>query len=261
VSVPLERNGHLITSVETWFEHAPPRGRELHWRDGRSAKELAKAWCPAGELPEPPADLLALLAPVPELADLDFERGFPEHRIRFDGARGEPRNTDLAVVGNRQLLGRVGLSIEAKASEPFGATVGDEIMRAASQWAFDEKAAKLDRIRQLADVILPRHRPGQSPLGELRYQLLTAIAGAWAFAAEAGASTAVFVVHEFVGAAAEEGRLQQNARDLDRVLERVTHGATSQLPPGHIVGPLAVPAGPAWQGVTQWYLGKCRTPI
>lgn len=256
----LERRGQPITSVETWFQHAPPLGRDLHWRDGRSAKELAKAWCPAGHPAEPPAELVDLLATVPALADLTFDRGFPEHRVRFDRARGEPRNTDLAVACSG-LLGPVGLSIEAKADESFGSTIGHEIVNAASQWAFDERVNKLDRIRLLVDSILPRQLPGQSPIGELRYQVLTAIAGAWAFAQEVEAPTAVLVVHEFVSQAANPGLLERNARDLDRMLERVTTSATSRIAPGHVVGPLPVPGGEAWQGVTQWYLGKCRSLI
>ena len=34
-----------ITSVETWRAHAAPKGGDVQWVEGRSAKELAKAWC------------------------------------------------------------------------------------------------------------------------------------------------------------------------------------------------------------------------
>jgi hypothetical protein len=37
--------GRRISTVDEWFEYAPPVGQEKHWVDGRSAKEVAKAWC------------------------------------------------------------------------------------------------------------------------------------------------------------------------------------------------------------------------
>src|SRR5690606_10274883 len=47
---------------------------------------------------------------------------FPERRIAFDSHAGEPRNADLAFVGVGP-AGRVAVTIEAKADEPFGDTV------------------------------------------------------------------------------------------------------------------------------------------
>lgn len=256
----LERVGHRITSVETWFEFAPPRGRDLHWRDGRSAKESAKAWCMNGQEPAPPRELVDLLETVQQFENIEFDVGYPEHRVSFDMIRGEPRNTDLAVKCLGQ-LGPVGLSIEAKADESFSRTVGEEIASAAMQWAADERTGKIDRIRQLTEAVLPRHRPGQAPLAEIRYQLLTAIAGTWAFAAQVGASTAVLVIHEFIGATAIPGRIEQNERDLDRVVRRITRDAVHHVAMGTMIGPLPVPASEDWQGVTEWYLGKCRRAV
>ena len=40
------KNGHNIHSVDDWLRFAPPEKGESHWKDGRSAKELAKAWFP-----------------------------------------------------------------------------------------------------------------------------------------------------------------------------------------------------------------------
>jgi uncharacterized protein DUF6946 len=256
----LEHQGIPIASVEDWFRHAPPRGGSLQWRDGRSAKELAKAWCAGGGAPAPPSDFLALLASVPVLAALSFDIGYPEHRVRFDEVRGEPRNTDLAVICTG-LVGRVALSVEGKVDETFGRAVGEEIMGAAAQWAFEERDGKLDRLRQLAHVILPPRRAGQARIGEIRYQLLTAIAGAWAFAAQSQASIAAFVVHEFLSANVISARIEENGRDLDRIVERVTNGQVRNIALGQLVGPLSVPPSPSWVGVAEWYIGKCRTHL
>ena len=40
----IEGNGILITSVQDWFDSAPPKGGADHWVSGRSARELAEAW-------------------------------------------------------------------------------------------------------------------------------------------------------------------------------------------------------------------------
>lgn len=56
----ITKNGHEIRTVDDWFQYAPPMGRQIQWRDGRSAKELAKAWC-SGLEPTVPTELVQLL--------------------------------------------------------------------------------------------------------------------------------------------------------------------------------------------------------
>jgi hypothetical protein len=256
----LERNGNTIATVDKWFQHARPMGGELQWRDGRSAKELAKAWCRETGGPEPPAELLRLLSNTPALAHLEFRVGYPEHRVRFDAIRGEPRNTDLAVLCDGP-VGTVAISIEAKADETFGRTVGEEIVNAAAQWAFEERIGKLDRLRGLVMAILPRHQIGEAVVGQLRYQLLTAIAGAWAFASQHDASVAVLVVHEFLTPKLDARRVNENRLDLAKLVTRLTFGQHAALAAGTLVGPMPVPEAPSWLGVTKWYLGKCQTTL
>ena len=49
-----------IRSLEEWFQYAPPAKGDKHWKDGRSAKELAKAWI-SHNGPMMPVDLSDLL--------------------------------------------------------------------------------------------------------------------------------------------------------------------------------------------------------
>jgi hypothetical protein len=37
-----------ILSVEDWFAHARPAAGARHWKDGRSAKEMARLWLGTG---------------------------------------------------------------------------------------------------------------------------------------------------------------------------------------------------------------------
>jgi hypothetical protein len=56
----VHKSGHEIRSVEDWFQYAPPKMGALHWKDKRSAKELAQSWFRNG-IPRPPDELVALL--------------------------------------------------------------------------------------------------------------------------------------------------------------------------------------------------------
>ena len=38
----LNKKGKIINCVDDWYSVAPPKNPSLHWKDGRSAKELAK---------------------------------------------------------------------------------------------------------------------------------------------------------------------------------------------------------------------------
>lgn len=139
------RKGNIeIRSVEDWFAHAPPRGRSLHWSDGRSAKELARARCSAASGPEVPPEIQSLFASKVELTGFIAEWGEPEARVRFDSVSGEPRNTDLVLVGASGARG-VAVSVEAKADESFGPLVVEELSLAAQRVAQDEVRGKLNR--------------------------------------------------------------------------------------------------------------------
>ena len=71
------QDGKPIQSVDDWFRFAPPKRGAEQWRDGRSAKELARAWfrCPEAS---PPAELNRLLASHPALNGLVVEEAVPE---------------------------------------------------------------------------------------------------------------------------------------------------------------------------------------
>jgi hypothetical protein len=233
------KNGSPISSVDEWYTGAPPKGREAHWVPGRSARELANAWCgPTGACLPP--EIGQLLRSHPDLVELVIERAFPERQIRFDERRGEPRNADLAIEA-RDCSGIVGITIEGKADETFDRTVTAVLEAGVQRIAGDERTGAILRVEALATALLPPWREGLSHLGDLRYQLLTAIAGTLAWAREVGGSRAVFVVHEFVTDQTSDRKHDQNATDLNRFLERVSDGSITNLPDGVLVGPLNVP--------------------
>ena len=154
----LVKDGNQITTVEEWFQFARPRGGTYQWRDGYSAKELAKAWCTIPGNPTPPAvfsHFLNLL-PFPGLTPLV---GFPEHRIHIDHLPGEPRNADLVVLCESG-GGNVVVSIEAKAREPFGETIAQVVNRAAERWLEESRSNYLTRLEGLYRALFFPRREG-----------------------------------------------------------------------------------------------------
>ena len=59
--IKFHKDDSEIRSVDDWFLCAPPKEGEKHWKDGRSAKELAKRWFPCKDDPQIPNELLKLL--------------------------------------------------------------------------------------------------------------------------------------------------------------------------------------------------------
>src|SRR4051794_29362209 len=102
-----------IHSVEDWYDFAPPMGRRKHWKDGRSAKEVAKAWCTVKGIAAP-AELLALLRSHPSTFGFRLATVIPECRTHLRGESGGPRRHDLVLFGTAS-AGRVLVGVEAKA--------------------------------------------------------------------------------------------------------------------------------------------------
>lgn len=113
--------GQQICSVDDWFHVAPPKRKDYHWKEGRSAKELAKAFCALG-VPAVPTELLNLLSSCDQLGDVRLTKAWPEHNIPLDSSGRGPRNADLAAVGTGK-AGKIAVTIEAKADERFDDTI------------------------------------------------------------------------------------------------------------------------------------------
>ncbi|MBE0657040.1 MAG: hypothetical protein IH602_05075 [Bryobacteraceae bacterium] len=118
-----DKEGHPIRTLEDWYALAPPKQPVLHWKDGRSAKECAKAWLRSG-VPGVPTEILTLLNTHPLTQDFVGRHTIPEAIIRLDEMRGEHHNADMLLVGEAQ--GRkVVVTVEAKLDEEFGPVMGE----------------------------------------------------------------------------------------------------------------------------------------
>ena len=248
-----------IKSVSDWFKLAPPKKGALQWKDGRSAKELAKAWCEGKKHPSPPEVFLKLLTPLVNADQLADTVGWPEHRVLIDNLLGEPPNIDLAIVCDG-LLGLTVICVEAKADESFGEYASGIHDAAVKKIEQGLPTGSLKRLLQLEKNLFSESNAGLPGSAEIRYQLLTGTAATLALAKSHQAPVAVFVVHEFsFPGHVDAKKLKQNKIDLDCFIKRLTRGSITSLQDGVILGPLS-PQSPKsdWYGVSL-YIGKVMT--
>lgn len=218
--------------ITKWPEWTRPK-KEYQWADGRSAKELAKAWFPDGYVDVPP-ELSSLLNSHSRLAGLELIKGMPEFVTNLP-ERGEGRNHDLWLFGKTRNES-VTLCIEAKADEPFGNdTVSEYREKALQRRKRGESTRVPERIAALLDIV---GRPSAN-WEVVRYQLLTAICGTALQAKEDSSNLAVFIVHEFRTSRTTEANLQRNCEDYERFLNAIGIKSGNDSD-GHLFGPVTI---------------------
>ncbi len=251
-SILIHKNNNHIESVEDWFRLAPPKEGLRQWKDGRSAKELAKTWFPQPGTPRIPADLIVLLNGHPALINTEILEGSPEHKIQLDNFRGETRNADLVLIGKRG-ESKVSINIEAKADEPYDQTIAEKLR------SVKNPRSKIpDRIDLLCQALFGETPESNPKLLSLRYQLLTGCAGAMIEASKIGAGVAVFVVHVFISDAVDDKKVRLNDIDYIRFLKRMGYTGTGNMDDETLIGPLTVPGGPFVPSDIPLYVGKIR---
>lgn len=248
----IHKDGRAIVSIDDWAARAGPKSSK-QWTVNRSAMEVARAWL--SSQPEPPREVAQLVESHPDFGLCQEWSAEPEVRLQFDTVRGEPRNTDLLVIAEDR-RGPYLIAVEAKADEPFGAVVSDALADAVERRIKEPRSNVLRRIEHLAQAIVGERRPGEVRLGALRYQLLTAAAGAIAEASRRGISRAVLLVHEFWTVATEDANHSANAADLNHFVGRLAHDEMIGCEAGELVGPFTVPGAPLFETVPKLYIGK-----
>jgi hypothetical protein len=250
----LSKCGEPILSVDDWFAKAPPKQGARHWKDYRSAKELAKSWFRAPN-PTPPEELLLFLLRAFPATDLALTDGYPERIIALDRFGGEQRNTDLLVVGSVGSQ-KVAISIEAKADEPFGDQLVGEYYDRRRTVPDSNLPARIDSLCQALfhTDLIPRVR-------SLRYQLLHATAAALIAARNHGAEIAVFLVHEFISDRLNPAKLARNEHDWKTFIDVLTEGLGIDIQPNGAIGPVRVVGGEHIPSHIPLYLGKIETAL
>jgi hypothetical protein len=164
---------------------------------------------------------------------------------------GEPRNADLALSCT-SLHGRIAISVEGKSRETFGDPIYQVTAEAARKFCEEISTNSMVRLQNLFNGLFRYRRPGMPRVGELRYQLLTAAAGALVAAREIHAVAAALVIHEFRPPNVREDRYLDNARDLSQFLHRLGGGEPQQ----DWWGPYAVPGNAYLPNNIPLFIGK-----
>lgn len=207
------RRGDAITSIEDWGRLAGPASA-THWKEGRSAYELARWWI-EGDGEE------AVLALLREHFDSPhIHTAVPEAQTAFDEWPGGTRNHDL-LLACTDGTGPLVVGVEAKADETYGQTVA--AYRAAAEKRPDsgESTNAPQRLEGLTRN-LAGSTPDEDPaLRPLRFQLFSALAGTIAAASAEGAKRAVLLIVELVTDATSEELRVANHADLAAFAKRV----------------------------------------
>jgi hypothetical protein len=208
----------ILKPIETWEEWTRPASPDLHWKEGRSAMELAKAFFRKGE-PQLPKPLASALKAIPVFSDAEFHEAIPELTTSLPprGSAG-PRNHDVWLRGTAQSR-RIAVGVEAKADEEF-----DEILHKKYRTAVRDRdggASTMlpERCAAVVELCLGRRWSHEELDGcELRYQLFSGVAGTLIQAAREECSRAAFIVYEFASAQTDDRLRERNQRDYDRFL-------------------------------------------
>ena len=222
------------TPIEKVNDWARPK-RKDHWKAGRSAMELAKAW----HRLTVPEELLNLLSGHQRLANLNFIRLVPE-KVTSLPEKGEGRNHDLCIL-SKTPSGNVTISIEAKADEPFGNhTVGEYWSLSMKRRKKGETTKVPERIKKLLTLVGEKGDPTKSQWANVRYQLLTAICGTAIEAKKDSSKLCVFIVHEFKTSKTNKKNLDRNRKDYEIFLRVFLNNKDIVINDKFLYGPVSV---------------------
>jgi hypothetical protein len=235
----------VIASVPEWFDYAPPLGGVRHWKDGRSAKEVAKAWCSATGICVP-KNLLDLIRADPSTATFEAATAIPECPTHLRGERGGRRKHDVVIfgrAGNQAVL----VGVEAKTDESFDELISERIDKAQRLLAKGKPTGQLDRIQRLSLGVFGRPAVREdvtldAELGALPYQLLAGVAGTVIEADDRRADTAIFVVHAFHSDALNADAVMQNLAAFQSFVAAIASQPVV-VREGVLYGPFTLPGG------------------
>ena len=153
-----------IDNLEKWFELCPPQKKEQHWKDYRSAKEMAKFWLNQNNRD----DFINFIKNI--YPEFSIEYIIPEFESNFDNYHS-PRKHDLFIS---EINDKAIITIEGKADEYFGnKRFGEQFIETIESKIANKNSMALDRMVKLyKDYFL-----GNGNILSIMYQLLYWYAG------------------------------------------------------------------------------------
>ena len=244
----LSKSDIEVKSLLDWETHCPP-ARKIHWKAGRSAMETAKAW-----LDGTPKEFLQLLG-----SNFSAQEVYPEYKSAFDNYKGNNRNHDLLVIGNKPTGEKTVICVESKVDEYFGENNLTKQIEQARKALFKNPDSKaLQRIQDLRIALFGKEDGKQL---DLRYQLLTAVAGSIAEANKQGVRKVYFVIQTFITPGINAAKYKRNQQDLDDFINQLSKGKYKNIHTGDVLGPVKVPGTKNISNKIELYIGKIEINI
>lgn len=160
-----------------------PTNKPEDWKAGYSAKALAYSWQEAHDFPET-VRKVCKKSGIELFKNVELLLVFPECQVPLPGG-SRPSQNDIFVLAkaSNQLIS---ITVEGKASEPFGDTV--------AEWRKDSSEGKRKRLKFLLKEL---ELEDNKEINTIRYQLLHRTASALIEANKFRAPNALMLVHSF----------------------------------------------------------------
>ncbi|MEX1269484.1 MAG: hypothetical protein WEA56_10810 [Balneolaceae bacterium] len=240
-----------ILDLATWEKSAGPV-KKKQWKKHRSAKEVAKAWL-NGNNPDIPVEIKSVIEGHEDFSDITSWIAEPEYKSHFDSYDG-PANLDMIVEpvdGNGKYL----IGIEAKADETFGVYIKDKFTGALEIFIDNPNSRQIDRIKALAGSLFKKNT-SLPKVTDLRYQLLTGLAGTLSEAINQKVTRCIFLIHEFNTPSTKKNKRDQNQADLNDFVYRLSNGEYKIVEEGKLYGPILLHGKPLFSKAPPLYIGK-----
>jgi hypothetical protein len=195
---------HGIANLEDWQKAYPPKSPDLHWKDGRSTKELARLI--TKNIPYLPGEIEDQIKDLSQAKEFEGCGEYVTEFQSFDLGSGEGRNHDFLMYSDDLVV-----SIEAKADETFDKYIGELTNVTPNQ---------NKRYNGLIQMLF-----GESSTDnyrELRYQLINGACGVVLEAEQRNLSAALFLIIVFKKPGCfKTENIERNKRDLALFLEKM----------------------------------------
>lgn len=230
----VKKNGKAINCWQDWER---PKS-EIHWKEGRSAMEVAKSWF-RQSVATPPKEIVQLLFNHFQ-QNIEFFKVVPELATPLPESGGM-RNHDVActcMIGKNKAT----VCIEGKTDESFGEqTVAQYYQQMKHRRRSGVSTCVPERIEKLVSMLpIPPAEIASCTVAENGYQLVTALVGTALQAKIDHSELAILIIHEFHTDGLNPQKIQKNIQDYSQFVNKLTGLPCEDGANGKLFGPIKV---------------------
>jgi hypothetical protein len=199
--------------------------KDIHWKDYRSAKEMAKFWLNEDNTKEFQKFIQKAIP------DFIYDYIIPEFPSNFDSF-GSPRKHDLLIA---EKYTKAIITVEGKADEPFGSEdFGKCLIETIKIKHLKNNSKAFDRMINL--YLNYFHSNGY--IFKIMYQLLYWFAGSLIDAIKEDTDNFIMVLQEFKSNSTDSEKTIKNHKDFENFIEFISEGKNRSIENKQIIGPI-----------------------